>query len=93
MFTPQQILAFTDVSLWQQQCILKLWNETGTVKKDNKLQLKGRPRHLRMEEASVSQSKHVSVVTTSFQVIICTSFFRVLPIQDVIYILMNYETP
>jgi len=59
MLMPQQIL---DVSPGQQQCILtgKLWNETGTVK-DNKLKLKGRQRHLRMEEVSVSKSQHIFI--------------------------------
>jgi hypothetical protein len=55
-FTPAEIQAFTDVSHRQQQRILKLWNETATVKKKEIGPGQGRPRHLTLEDVAVSIS-------------------------------------
>jgi hypothetical protein len=54
-FTPQEILAFTDVSPRQQRRIMKLWRETDDVKRpQNDHRLIGRPRDLTAEAVAVS---------------------------------------
>ncbi|KDR78495.1 hypothetical protein GALMADRAFT_49920, partial [Galerina marginata CBS 339.88] len=56
-YSPEEIQAFTDVSPRQQRRILKLWKETDTVKAKKTQDLRGRPRHLTMEEVSFLQGQ------------------------------------
>ena len=56
-FSPEQVKAFTDVSLRQQRRIMKLWRETGqVVKVTDGPNLRGRPQQLSVDDAAVSNS-------------------------------------
>ena len=60
LLTPEEIQAYTTMSLGQQKQILLQWRKTGEVKRQKDHRIYGRPRHLTPQEVVVQYSPVVA---------------------------------